>query len=328
MRRALITGGAGFIGSHLTDHLVARGWDVTILDDLSTGSEANLSSALSGQAPGKARLVEGSVTDLDTVTAAAAGVDVIFHLAAAVGVLNIQHNTLESLHTNLRGTECALDAAREMDAAIVVASTSEVYGKNTTIGLTEDADRILGSPLLARWSYAQAKALDETLAYQHHLTHGLRVVIIRPFNTTGPRQVGRYGMVLPRLIRQALAGEPLTVYGDGNQTRCFVHVSDVAPAIAKLAVTPDAVGNAYNLGSREQVSINDLAQRIIDRTGSPSTITHIDYETAYGPGFEDMERRVPNCERIRRLIGWAPTFNLNQIIDSIVAAETAKLAAT
>lgn len=325
--RALITGGAGFIGSHLTDHLVAEGWEVVVLDNLSTGTEQNLSAALNGDHPGTAELIIGSITDPGAVAEAAEGADVIFHLAAAVGVLTIQHHTLTSLDTNLRGTECVLSAACDVGARFVLTSTSEVYGKNTALGLAEDADRVLGSPLLSRWSYAEAKALDETLTQQHHLHRGLSTVIVRLFNTTGPRQTGRYGMVLPRFVRQALSGEPLTVFGSGDQTRCFGHVHDVVPALVRLAETPAAVGSVFNIGSTEQVSINDLADRIITRTGSRSSVIHVDYETAYGPGFEDMERRVPDCARIRALIGYQPRLGLDQIIDSVVEPEAARLLA-
>lgn len=320
--RALITGGAGFIGSHLTEHLTALGWSVVILDDLSTGTPENLAQANSDAVS----VLVGSVTDPTMIADAMRDVDVVFHLAAAVGVLNIQHHTLNSLRTNLHGTENVLAAACDAGVKFLLTSTSEVYGKNTTIGLREDADRVMGSPLLSRWSYAEAKALDETLVQQYHLVHGMDTVIVRLFNTTGPRQSGRYGMVLPRLVRQALHHQPLTVYGTGEQTRCFGQVHDVVPAIATLAQTPQAIGQVFNIGSNEQISINDLAQRIIERTGSSSTIVHIDYETAYGAGYEDMERRVPDCTKLRDLIGFRPKFTLDDTIDSVIASETAKLA--
>lgn len=320
--RALITGGAGFIGSHLTEHLTQQGWSVVILDDLSTGVPENLTQAQSDAV----QVIIGSVTDRAAVADAMMDIDVVFHLAAAVGVLNIQHHTLTSLKTNLHGTEYVLAAAYEAGAKFLLTSTSEVYGKNTTIGLCEDADRVMGSPLLARWSYAEAKALDETLVQQYHLTHDMDTVIVRLFNTTGPRQTGRYGMVLPRLVRQALHNQPLTVYGTGDQTRCFGQVHDVVPAIATLAQTPAAIGQVFNIGSNEQISINELATRIIERTGSSSPIVHIDYETAYGAGYEDMERRVPDCSKLRNLIGFQPQFTLNDTIDSVISSETAKLA--
>lgn len=320
--KALITGGAGFVGSHLTEHLIDRGWNVVVLDDLSTGSAENLAHALDGDHPGSAALVLGSVTEAPQVQRLARGCDVVFHLAAAVGVLTIQSQTLTSLRTNLLGTEVALDAALEAGSTFVLTSTSEIYGKNTTEGLTEDADRILGSPLLSRWSYAEAKAIDETLTQQNHLRHGLNSVIVRLFNTSGPRQSARYGMVLPRFVRQALGGIPLTVHGTGEQTRCFANVADVVPAIAQLATTPAALGSVFNIGSSEQISINDLAARVIERCASPSSIVHVDYETAYGSGYEDMERRVPDCSRLHDLIGFRPTYTLDDTIDSVIVGDT------
>jgi UDP-glucose 4-epimerase len=317
--KALITGGAGFIGSHLTDYLLSAGSQVVVLDDLSTGRRDNLANAMNGPHRDAVEFVVGSVTDADLVHSLVANVDVVFHLAAAVGVFTIQNNTLNSLRTNLHGTEIVLEAALRTDARVLVASTSEVYGKNATIGLREDDDRIIGSPLKSRWSYAEAKALDETYAYQYALHLALRAVIVRPFNTAGPRQTGRYGMVVPRFVKQALAGTPLTVYGTGEQTRCFAHVADVVPALAKLVDTPAAYGDVFNIGSPEQITINDLAERIIARTGSSSDVVHVPYETAYGPGYEDMQRRVPDCSRIADLIGYRPVRDLNDIIDAIVA---------
>ncbi len=316
---ALITGGAGFIGSHLTEHLVDRGWTVTALDDLSTGNLSNLDAVRSGPRREAVDFVGGQVTDLSLVRDLMEPADVVFHLAAAVGVLTIQHQTLASMRTNLAGTETVLEAALEHDATVLFTSTSEVYGKNTLEGLTEESDRIMGSPLLSRWSYAEAKAIDETLVQQYHLQHGLPTVIARLFNTTGPRQSGRYGMVLPRFVQQALDGEPLTVYGSGQQTRCFGHVADIVPMIAALPQLPRAVGSVYNIGNPEQVSINELAERVIERTGSTSVITHVDYETAYGAGFEDMERRVPDCTRLTALTGFRPRRHLDDIIDAVAA---------
>lgn len=314
---ALITGGAGFIGSHLTEHLVGRGWTVTALDDLSTGSLANLEPVRRGPHRDAVDFVGGQVTDLSLVRELMEPADVVFHLAAAVGVLTIQQQTLQSMRTNLAGTETVLEAALQSGTTVLFTSTSEVYGKNTTEGLTEESDRIMGSPLLSRWSYAEAKAIDETLVQQYHLHHGLPTVIVRLFNTTGPRQSGRYGMVLPRFVQQAIAGEPLTVYGDGTQTRCFGHVLDVVPMIAALPRIASAHGQVFNIGNPEQVSINDLAERVIQRTGSSSPVVHVDYETAYGQGYEDMERRVPDCSRLHDLTGFAPVFHLDDIIDSV-----------
>lgn len=317
--KALITGGAGFIGSHLTDYLVERGHEVVVLDDLSTGRLSNLSSAMMGPHGSQVDFVEGSITDSEVVNRAVSQVDTVFHLAAAVGVFTIQHKTLDSMRVNLHGTEIVLEAAHRHGARFVLASTSEIYGKNTTVGLHEDADRIIGSPLKSRWSYAEAKALDETFAHQYAAHHGLHAVMVRLFNTAGPRQSGRYGMVLPRLVKQALAGEPLTVYGTGQQTRCFGHVADVVPALVSLVDTDAAVGQVFNIGNPEQVSINELADRIVAKTGSDSVVEHVTYEDAYGTGYEDMQRRVPDCSRVHALIGFSPRHSLDDIIDSVIA---------
>ncbi len=314
--RYLITGGAGFIGSHLTEHLLQRGHEVVALDNLSTGTLDNLTGVRDN--PGF-RFVRGSVTDPSAVEACMAGIDAIFHLAAAVGVFTILDKTMESLRTNLHGTETMLDAALQHDVPILVASTSEIYGKNTADGLTEDADRIIGSPLKNRWSYAEAKALDETFAHLYAVEHGLRTVIVRPFNTVGPRQTGRYGMVIPRFVKQALADEPITVFGDGQQTRCFCHVHDVVPALVTLLSDESAYGKVFNLGSTEQTTISQLAERVITATGSASTIAKVPYEEAYGDGYEDMQRRIPDCTRANRQIGFAPTRTLDDIIAAVVA---------
>ncbi len=321
--RVLITGGAGFIGSHLTDLLVARGDPVTVLDDFSTGRFTNLANATE-QAGDRLTVVTGCVTDSPLVHRLAAQADLIVHLAAAVGVFRIQSDTLRSLHVNLRGTEVVLEAARAASARLVVASTSEVYGKNDDPdGMAEDADRILGSPLLSRWSYAEAKALDETITYQHVLHHGLKAIIVRPFNTTGPRQRGRYGMVLPRFVQQALSDAPVTVYGTGEQSRSFGHVSDVVAALVALTETEAAYGEVFNIGNPSQITINGLAQRVIERSGSSSKIVHIDYRTAYGEGFEDMQRRVPDIGKIAALTGYRPVRSLDCIIDDVVAERRA-----
>lgn len=321
--RCLITGGAGFIGSHLTEHLLSLGHEVVILDDISTGSAANL-AAWSDEP--RLRFVQGSVCDAETVESCMAGVDRIYHLAAAVGVFTIMGKTLESLRTNLGGTETVLEAARRHEVPILVASTSEVYGKNTADGLTEDADRIVGSPLKNRWSYAEAKALDETMAYLYGVEYGVKTVIVRLFNTVGPRQSGRYGMVIPRFVQQALAGEPVTLFGDGQQIRCFCHVLDVVPSLVALLEDEGAHGTVYNLGSSEQVSMADLAAKVIAATGSTSTVVKIPYEQAYGPGFEDMQRRIPNCDKARDRIGFRPSRTLDTIIESVVAQQRGALA--
>jgi UDP-glucose 4-epimerase len=314
--RYLITGGAGFIGSHLTEHLLEHGHEVVALDNLSTGTLDNLAGVRDNPA---FRFVRGSVTDPSAVEACMAGIDAIFHLAAAVGVFTILDKTMESLRTNLHGTETMLDAALQHDVPILVASTSEIYGKNTADGLTEDADRIIGSPLKNRWSYAEAKALDETFAYLYAVEHGLRTVIVRPFNTVGPRQTGRYGMVIPRFVKQALAGEPITVFGDGQQTRCFCHVHDVVPALVALLADESAYSKVFNLGSTEQTTIAQLAERVISATGSASTIAKVPYEEAYGDGYEDMQRRIPDCTKALGQIGFSPTRTLDDIIAAVVA---------
>jgi UDP-glucose 4-epimerase len=309
--RCLITGGAGFIGSHLTEHLLAAGHEVLVLDDLSTGDRRNV--------PAGAELVTGSVCDAEVVDRCVSGVDRIYHLAAAVGVFTILGRTLESLRTNLTGTEVVLEAARTHGVPVLVASTSEVYGKNTKAGLSEEDDRVVGSPLKSRWSYAEAKALDETLAYLYHAEYDVPSVIVRLFNTVGPRQTGVYGMVVPRFVDQALAGEPLTVYGDGQQARCFCHVLDVVPALVALLEDTSAHGQVFNLGNAEQVTIAALAEKVIAATGSTSSLVKIPYEQAYGPGFEDMQRRVPDCAKALAQVGFRPARTLDDIIADVVA---------
>ena len=313
--RCLVTGGAGFIGSHLTEHLLELGHEVIVLDDLSTGSEDNL-AAVAGDP--RFRFVRGSVCDADTVERCLSGVDEIYHLAAAVGVFTIMDKALESLRTNLTGTEVVLDAALRHQARILVASTSEVYGKNTSIGLREDDDRVIGSPLKKRWSYSEAKALDETLAHLYGEELGLRTVIVRLFNTVGPRQSARYGMVIPRFVDLALAGEPVTVFGTGRQVRSFCHVSDVVPSLVALLHDESAHGTVYNLGNPEPVSIEELAERVIARTGSSSEIVRVPYAQAYGPGYEDMQRRVPNCARALAQVGFQPAYRLDDILDAVI----------
>ncbi|MBL3670679.1 GDP-mannose 4,6-dehydratase [Streptomyces sp. M2CJ-2] len=314
--RSLITGGAGFIGSHLTEHLLGLGQEVVVLDDLSTGSEHNLAAV--ADHPGLS-FHHGSVNDPEAVEAALQGVDAIYHLAAAVGVFTILDKTLHSLRTNLLGVETVLEAARRHQVPVLLASTSEIYGKNTTEGITEDDDRIVGSPLVNRWSYAEAKALDETYAHLYGVEYGVRSVIARLFNTVGPRQSGRYGMVVPRFVEQALAGEPLTVFGSGEQIRCFCHVLDVVPALVALMADESAYGTAYNIGSNEQISIAELAERVIKATGSTSSVVHVPYQEAYGPGFEDMERRVPDCGKAERTVGFRPQRTLDDIINDVTA---------
>lgn len=314
--RVLITGGAGFIGSHLTDRLISDGHDVTVLDNLETGRIENLADASKS---GRLAFVEGSVLDTETVEKLAGEADFIYHLAAAVGVFNILERPLASLMINLRGTEIVLDAALKFSRPILVASSSEVYGKNTSDSLHEDDNRILGSPLMLRWSYSQAKAIDETLAYAYWQEKQLSTRIVRFFNTVGPRQLGAYGMVVPRFVAAALDNEEITIYGDGNQTRCFGHVADIIDALISVANSEKTIGTVVNIGNDEEISINDLAKKIIEMTDSKSKIVHLSYADAYKSGFEDMERRVPSIERIKKLTGWAPTRNLETIIRDVAA---------
>jgi len=318
--KCFITGAAGFIGSHLTEHLLAAGHEVTGLDDLSTGRRGNL-RAVAGH-PGF-RLVEGSILDEATVRELSHGADWVFHLAAAVGAFVIRDRTLDSLRTNIRGTEHVVEAAHAAGARLLVASTSEIYGKNTKVGLREDDDRVIGSPLRSRWSYAEAKAVDESLVEAYARELGLRAVIIRFFNTVGPRQTGRYGMVIPRFVRQALAGQPLTVFGTGQQVRCFCHVNDVVPALPALIAAGQASGRAVNLGSSEQVTIEDLARRVIAAAGSASGITRASYLEAYGAGYEDMQRRVPDCTLAADLVGFAARRSLDDIIRAVIEDQAA-----
>jgi nucleoside-diphosphate-sugar epimerase len=314
--KALITGGAGFIGSHLAEHLLTGGHEVVVLDDLATGSLDNLATVSDHP---QLRYVAGSVLDEELVDTLAGQVDTIFHLAAAVGSFVIRDRTLASLRTNIQGTDHVLAAAHRHQARVLIASSSEIYGKNTKIGLREDDDRVVGSPLLHRWSYSEAKAVDESLTRAYVTELGLRAVIVRLFNTVGPRQSGRYGMVIPRFVTQALAGEPLTVFGTGEQIRCFCHVHDVVPALVALVEQPAAYGTAVNVGSSEQVSIRGLAHRVLALTGSASDIVQMSYEEGIGPGYEDLQRRVPDCSRARELIGFRPTRTLDDILRSVIA---------
>ncbi len=313
--RALITGGAGFIGSHLADHLLGRGDQVVLLDDLSTGRVTNIEHLNDRTG---AEFVLGSILDTELVDEAVARVDAVFHLAAAVGVNLIVEKPLESLMTNIRGTETVIEMAHKYDKRLLVMSTSEIYGKNTSDSLSEEDDRILGSPLKSRWSYSEAKAIDEILAYTYWREKGLETVIIRLFNTVGPRQTGSYGMVIPRFVGQALRNEPITVFGDGNQTRCFCHVGDVVEGLVALSEHPEAFGKVFNLGGGEEVSIRELAERVIELTGSQSSLEFIPYDTAYEAGFEDMERRVPNTTRAMQLVGFEPSASLDDIIRSVI----------
>jgi len=312
----LVTGGAGFIGSHLVDALLARGDRVLVLDNLSTGQLSNLDGA--GTHP-NFRFVHGSVLDELVVDELVHQSDVVIHLAAAVGVKLVVEQPLKSLTTNIRGSEIVIEAAHRYRRTIMLASTSEIYGKNSSGPLDELSDRILGSPAVVRWAYSTAKAVDEILANAYHRERGLPTVVVRLFNTVGPRQSPAYGMVIPRLVRQAVSGEPLTVFGDGRQTRCFAHVADVVAALLALLGTPEAIGNTFNVGSSEETSISQLAELVIAQSGSSSQIEYVPYDEAYGVGFEDMVRRVPNTQKLRRLTGWEPRYRLHDVLAATIA---------
>jgi len=312
--RFLVTGGAGFIGSHLTDRLIADDSSVIILDDISTGRLENLNRYKNNS---NFEYIEGSVLDQGLLEATVKKVDYIFHLAAAVGVFNIVNNPLASLVTNIRGTENILEAALKKNTPVFLSSSSEVYGKNTSDSLKESDDRILGSPTTLRWSYSEAKAIDETLAFAYWTEKKLPTRIVRFFNTVGPRQVGAYGMVIPRFVSMALKNEPITIYGNGEQTRCFGHVYDVVDAVISVAFSDKTIGKVINIGNNFEISMNDLAKKIIKETGSKSEIKYIPYSEAYGEGFEDMERRVPNIDLIKSLTGWQPKRDLTQIIKDV-----------
>ncbi|HEY2673571.1 MAG TPA: NAD-dependent epimerase/dehydratase family protein [Rugosimonospora sp.] len=312
----LVTGGAGFIGSHLVDALLARGERVVVLDNLSTGRRSNLAAAAMHP---HFHFVQGSVLDELIVDELMHRCETVVHLAAAVGVKLIVEQPLKALTTNIRGSEIVIEAAHRYRRKIMVASTSEIYGKNSSGPLAEDADRILGSPAVVRWAYSTAKAVDEMLANAYHRERSLPTIIARLFNVVGPRQSPAYGMVVPRLIRQALRGEPMTVYGDGSQTRCFGHVDDVVQALLALLGTEAAIGETVNVGSTEEISIRDLAEEIRERTLSASPVRLIPFEAAYGAGFEDMQRRVPDVTKLRQLIGWTPARTLDDILRDTIA---------
>jgi len=309
----LITGGAGFIGFHLSEALTKRGDSVTVIDNLSTGKNTFNSSV---------EFIEGSIFDRPLMDKMVAQSDYVLHLAAAVGVFNIVNKPLESLMTNIKGTEIILELCDKYKKPILITSTSEVYGKNNEVPLSESSDRVLGSPLLSRWSYSEAKAVDESMAYFYYQEKGLPVRLVRLFNTVGPRQVGHYGMVVPRFVSAAIKNEPLSVYGSGDQIRCFCHVSDAVRALLLVMDSDKAVGEVFNVGNNQRISIMELAKKVIEVTGSKSIIEKIAYEKAYPQGFEDMQRRVPDISKIRQVLGWSPEINLDQIIKDIAAFNT------
>jgi UDP-glucose 4-epimerase len=316
--RCLLTGGAGFIGSHLAEALVGEGHEVRIIDDLSTGSLDNIRHLQGVKGFG---VVTGSVLNLPGIGDLVAQADVIFHLAAAVGVRLIVESPVRTIETNIKGTEIVLELAAERQTPVVVFSTSEVYGKSNGGKFSESGDLILGPTSKGRWSYAASKIIDESLALAYCKEKKLPVIIIRLFNTVGPRQTGRYGMVVPRFVEQALTGRPISVYGDGKQTRTFTHVKDAVWAIMRLVEHPKAVGEIFNIGGKEEVSIEGLAHLVKEMLGSSSPITYLAYEKAYGEGFEDMRKRVPDLSKIQSLIGYDPQFTLREIVLDVAASQ-------
>ena len=316
--RYLITGGAGFIGSHLVDAFTTRGDSVVVLDDLSTGRLENIEHVIDSE---QVEFVEGSVLDNALVDDLMARVDGCLHLASAVGVQLVVSRPLDSLQRNIRGNDIVISTAARHQRRLLFASTSEVYGKNSSGALSEDADRILGSPAKLRWSYATAKAFGEALAYSYAKEQGSRMTVVRLFNTVGPRQTGAYGMVLPRLVRQALAGDDLTVYGNGTQSRCFGHVLDVIHGISLVMDEESSVGRVFNIGAQTETAIIELAGRVIERSGSSSTIKLVPYEEAYDEGFEELGRRKPDTTAIEKLTGWKATRTVDEAIDDVIAYE-------
>jgi UDP-glucose 4-epimerase len=310
----LITGGAGFIGSHLAESLISRGDQVVVFDNLSTGSTSNLAGISE-----KIKFEQGNILDKAVMDMLVAESDYVVHLAAALGVFNIINKPLESLRTNLQGGEIVLEACDKYRKPVLIASTSEIYGKNDKVPLNEADDRVIGHPLKSRWSYSEAKAVDESLAYFYYLENKLPIRIVRFFNTVGPRQVGHYGMVVPRFVTAALKNEPVSVYGSGAQIRCFCHVMDAVRALLLVMDSDKAVGQVFNVGNNSQISIMELAKKVIEITVSKSSIEKIAYEMAYPEGFEDMQRRVPDISKIKQVLGWEPKINLDQIIKDIAS---------
>jgi len=313
--KTFITGGAGFIGSHLTELLLSKGDEVTLLDNLSTGKRDNVEKLLEHP---NCTLVEGTIQDEALINRLVAVSDRVFHLAAAVGVQLIVERPVHTIETNIHGSEVVLSAAANSGTKLFLASTSEVYGKSTDIPFKEDGDMLYGCTKFSRWSYAASKAIDEFLALAYHREMGFQVVITRFFNTVGPRQTGQYGMVVPRFIRSALLGEPIRVFGDGKQTRCFGDVKDVIRGVVALMEEPKAVGEVYNLGAEVPISIEGLAKRVIELTGSKSQIEYIPYEKAYAPGFDDLRVRQPSLEKAKAMVGYEPTVSLDQCLQRII----------
>ena len=310
--RVFITGGAGFIGSHLADHYLAAGDQVTILDNFSTGSKTNIAHL-----DGKITIVDGDIRNIELVESLTKDSDLVLHMAAALGVKTILESPLESMSTNITGSEVVLNAATKFNKRIIIASTSEIYGKNPKQPLSETDDRVVGAPQKIRWTYSDAKAIEEAMAFALHQEKNLSVTTVRLFNTVGPRQTGRYGMVVPRFVHAALKNEPITIYGDGTQSRVFCHVVDAVQAIAMMAATDSAIGDVYNVGGTGEVTIKQLADQVLTITGSQSAITYTPYSDAYPAGFEDIQRRVPDISKVKSAINWGPTKDLKQIISDI-----------
>jgi UDP-glucose 4-epimerase len=310
--RILLTGGAGFIGSHLADYYVAKGDQVTILDNFSTGSPENIFHLA-----GKVTTVDGDIRDVELIEKLTKEADLVLHMAAALGVNTILESPLESMSTNITGSEVVLNAAAKFKKRIIIASTSEIYGKNPKQPLNETDDRVVGAPQKIRWTYSDAKAIEEAMAFALHQENKLPVTTVRLFNTVGPRQIGRYGMVIPRFVQAALKNRALTIYGDGTQSRVFCHVDDAVAAIAMIAASDATIGEVFNVGGSGEVSIKALAEKVIATTKSQSVITYTSYTDAYPAGFEDIQRRVPDISKIKQAIGWAPTKDLETIIKDI-----------
>lgn len=322
--RILITGGAGFIGSHLTERCLEEGWKVSVIDDLSTGSFENIEPLRSHI---DFSYTIDSIFDARLIRDLVEKADLVFHLAAVVGVRLAVQSPLRTIETNVRGTEILMRAAAEAEKRVVIASSSEVYGKSTAVPFHEDADLVMGATTKSRWGYACSKMLDEFLGLAYWNEQGLPVTVVRFFNTVGPRQTGRYGMVLPTFVREALLGQPLTVFGSGEQRRCFAYVSDVVEALVRIARSPDTAGEVINIGNDEEITIHGLAELVREITGSRSSIVHVPYQHAYGSGFEDVLRRVPSLEKLERLVGYRPSTPIDKIIEKVAGYMGSRLAA-
>ena len=310
--RVFISGGAGFIGSHLADHYVNAGHQVTLLDNFSTGSKSNIAHL-----DGKVTTIDGDIRNIELIDQLTKDSDLVLHMAAALGVNTILESPLESMRTNITGSEVVLNAAANYNKRIIIASTSEIYGKNTKQPLNETDDRVVGAPQKIRWTYSDAKAIEEAMAFALHQEMKLPVTTVRLFNTVGPRQTGRYGMVVPRFVQAALKNEALTIYGDGTQSRVFCHVADAVQAMVTMAANDETIGDVYNVGGTGEVTIKQLAEQVLKVTGSASAITYTPYLDAYPAGFEDIQRRVPDISKVKSAIGWVPTKDLTQIISDI-----------